>query len=148
MAKDTEHKNLQKAAHNAVALAIRRGDLKRLPCSICGATSTATYAHHDDYEKPLSIVWYCGQHHGEHHAGKGFKPRRIGVFRRIRESRGLNVPRMAKLIGIGAMEWVSLEKQKLFNFDAIARVRLLLGMTWKEMGAVIDDELDYLEKSS
>ncbi|MEP9390420.1 hypothetical protein [Mesorhizobium sp. KR9-304] len=51
-------------AHGVVARAIRRGELQRLPCWICGA---AAEAHHEDYSVPLSIDWLCRFHHRRHH---------------------------------------------------------------------------------
>lgn len=46
--------------------AIRRGDLVRQPCEVCG--SERVDAHHDDYSKPLEVRWLCRKHHSEHHA--------------------------------------------------------------------------------
>lgn len=54
------------AAHQAVATAIRNGTLSRQPCSVCGAGRA--HAHHDDYSKPLSVIWLCHRHHMERHA--------------------------------------------------------------------------------
>jgi hypothetical protein len=45
--------------------AIRRGDLVRKPCEVCG--DSRTQAHHDDYEKPLDVRWSCRQHHVDLH---------------------------------------------------------------------------------
>lgn len=53
------------AAHNAVARAIRRGELSRRPCEQCGAAKTV--AHHDDYNKPLEVRWLCQPCHVRHH---------------------------------------------------------------------------------
>lgn len=52
------------AAHNLVASAIRCGRLHRQPCVVCGAWAEA---HHDDYFKPLEVVWLCPVHHKERH---------------------------------------------------------------------------------
>jgi hypothetical protein len=45
--------------------AIRRGEVKRQPCSQCGGLGA--HAHHDDYSKPLEVTWLCRWHHHEHH---------------------------------------------------------------------------------
>lgn len=45
--------------------AIRDGLLKRMPCSVCGDTKSD--AHHEDYTKPLDVVWFCRKHHAERH---------------------------------------------------------------------------------
>lgn len=43
----------------------RAGKMKCEPCSVCGATRAE--AHHDDYSKPLDVVWLCTKHHAERH---------------------------------------------------------------------------------
>lgn len=45
--------------------AIRDGVLIRKPCEVCGAKKVD--AHHDDYERPLSVRWLCRRHHNQHH---------------------------------------------------------------------------------
>ena len=52
-------------AHSSVARAIRRGELVRQPCFRCGEEKTV--AHHEDYEKPLDIVWLCQSCHKKRH---------------------------------------------------------------------------------
>lgn len=44
-----------------VAKALRNGTLEKSPCEICGATSAQ--AHHEDYSKPLDVIWLCPKHH-------------------------------------------------------------------------------------
>lgn len=51
--------------HNAVARAVRSGSLTREPCIICG--SEKSIAHHESYNHPLSVVWYCQPHHSARH---------------------------------------------------------------------------------
>lgn len=57
----------QTAAGNAVRRALKRGDLVRQPCEVCGTTHQID-AHHDDYSKPLDVRWLCRSHHRLHHA--------------------------------------------------------------------------------
>jgi len=45
--------------------ALKRGDLIKQPCSICG--NGVSQAHHPDYSKPLNIIWLCDMHHKEIH---------------------------------------------------------------------------------
>ena len=52
-------------AHSSVARAIRRGELFRQPCCRCGAEKTV--AHHEDYDKPLEVVWLCQPCHKQRH---------------------------------------------------------------------------------
>lgn len=55
---------LVERAHNAVSSAIESGKLVRQLCAICGVKAQA---HHDDYSKPLEVVWLCTRHHGAWH---------------------------------------------------------------------------------
>lgn len=55
-------------AHSAVARAIRSGALVRQPCERCN--NTPAVAHHDDYDKPLSVRWLCQPCHKHHHSGQ------------------------------------------------------------------------------
>lgn len=53
-------------AHSLVARALKKGDLIKMPCCMCG--SIMSVAHHDDYSKPLDIMWLCQVHHKARHA--------------------------------------------------------------------------------
>lgn len=44
---------------------IRRGKIKKQPCEICKDPNSE--AHHEDYDKPLVVIWLCRKHHLEHH---------------------------------------------------------------------------------
>ena len=56
-------KNAEKrSAHKAVEYAVANGKLVRSPCERCGA-SDKNYAHHDDYSKPLDVMWLCSSCH-------------------------------------------------------------------------------------
>lgn len=43
----------------------RRGKLLPEPCSVCHAEKAQK--HHDDYSKPLQVVWMCRACHLKHH---------------------------------------------------------------------------------
>jgi hypothetical protein len=53
------------AAHNAVTRALRVGVLVRCPCVRCGAEKA--YAHHEDYDKKLDVMWLCQPCHKQRH---------------------------------------------------------------------------------
>lgn len=53
-------------AHKKVENAIKSGRLTRQPCERCGSTERV-HAHHDDYSKPMDVMWLCPTHHGERH---------------------------------------------------------------------------------
>ena len=52
-------------AHSAVARAIKSGSLHRSPCERCG--DERSVAHHEDYDKPLQVVWLCTPCHKQRH---------------------------------------------------------------------------------
>jgi hypothetical protein len=57
----------QHAAHRAVLNAICRGDLTRPKnCSRCGAVGRI-HGHHEDYGKPLEVIWLCNACHLDVH---------------------------------------------------------------------------------
>lgn len=51
--------------HNKVQTEIRAGRLTRKPCTKCG--NEKSVAHHEDYDKPLEIVWLCSVCHKKRH---------------------------------------------------------------------------------
>lgn len=53
----------KRAAQIAVGNAVRDGKLVKQPCEICG--EKRVHGHHDDYAKPLEVIWLCPQHHAD-----------------------------------------------------------------------------------
>lgn len=51
--------------HIAVARALRNGSLVPENCVVCG--SEKSVAHHENYDKPLDVVWLCQVHHKARH---------------------------------------------------------------------------------
>lgn len=68
-----KHKDLPEVARmkaNARAtakMAVRNGQIKRDACLICG--SQESEMHHEDYSKPLEVIWVCRPCHLGHHFG-------------------------------------------------------------------------------
>lgn len=59
--------NKQKVqAHNKKSRAQKKGIIHKKPCEVCGSTNQI-HGHHDDYSKPLDVIWLCPKHHGERH---------------------------------------------------------------------------------
>lgn len=50
-------------AHKVVFTEIRAKRMYKLPCLVCGEKKVE--AHHQDYLKPLEVMWLCKLHHGE-----------------------------------------------------------------------------------
>lgn len=42
----------------------RNGTIIQKPCKVCGKNKSE--AHHEDYTKPLDIIWLCKKHHVEY----------------------------------------------------------------------------------
>ena len=55
-------------AQREVEYATHRGELKRLPCIVCGEPQTV--GHHASYDPQdrLSVTWLCRSHHAQVHA--------------------------------------------------------------------------------
>lgn len=56
----------KRAAHQAVQTAIRNETMAKQACQVCGADKV--HAHHEDYSKPLEVMWLCHTHHMQRHA--------------------------------------------------------------------------------
>jgi len=52
-------------AHGKVRRAIKSGDLLKHPCIRCG--NSKSVAHHEDYDKPLDVMWLCQPCHKQRH---------------------------------------------------------------------------------
>lgn len=52
-------------AHQKVYQYIKKGKLQRQPCKICGEQNA--YGHHQDYSRPLAILWLCASCHKKWH---------------------------------------------------------------------------------
>ncbi len=59
-------------AHNAVTRAVAKGSLTKEPCTVC--RNPKAQAHHEDYSKPLEVIWLCALHHKLHHLRKDTNP--------------------------------------------------------------------------
>lgn len=55
----------KRKARRKLYLAVKSGKLLRGDCSICGLPKAE--AHHEDYSKPLDVIWLCRKHHKKLH---------------------------------------------------------------------------------
>ncbi len=55
------HPEEMERATEEVRIALREGRITKLPCLSCGSESVE--AHHQDYLKPLEVMWFCKSHH-------------------------------------------------------------------------------------
>lgn len=70
----------QLAARNAV----RTGVIVREPCIACTAAGREQYGkshgHHEDYSKPLEVIWLCAFHHKMVHSyGLAYLTQQYGI---------------------------------------------------------------------
>lgn len=61
-----DRNKLALVVHRETDRAIKKGILVRQPCEVCGSTEQ-NRAHHDDYNQPLKVRWFCEKHHREYH---------------------------------------------------------------------------------
>lgn len=61
---------IKRGAHVIVGNAVRDGRLgKPTECSLCGVQDVRIEGHHEDYSKPLEVIWCCRKCHvGIHRA--------------------------------------------------------------------------------
>lgn len=60
------HEDIRRSqAHSKVSYAIRKGTLLKMPCVRCG--NQKSLAHHEDYDKPLDVMWLCQPCHKQRH---------------------------------------------------------------------------------
>lgn len=60
-ARRNEHK---RRAHRLLREALCKGAVIQ---GVCGCGRLDTQAHHDDYSKPLDVIWLCSDCHGKRH---------------------------------------------------------------------------------
>jgi hypothetical protein len=78
----------KRRARSAVSVAVVAGLLERRSCErvyewsgrTCGRPKT--YAHHEDYSRPLDVVWLCGWCHKRRHSELNKSPVPPLVFER------------------------------------------------------------------
>lgn len=56
------------SARKKVGHQLKIGRLSKKPCSMCG--NPEVQAHHEDYSKPLDVIWLCRKHHFSIHLQK------------------------------------------------------------------------------
>lgn len=106
-----------------VAQARRDGTLRPGPCQDCGKEGDVE-GHHEDYSKPLDVIWLCPSCHGARHGGRsnplGLSGRQIGDFWNVCESRASQSWEGWDQKGIRFAEWCLANKQPNLLFDLIA----------------------------
>jgi hypothetical protein len=61
----TQNNKEKRHAQYVLNNAIRDGKAQREVCCVCGGKAQA---HHEDYSKPLDVIWLCPRHHSAVHS--------------------------------------------------------------------------------
>jgi hypothetical protein len=69
---DDRSRVIRQMARGMVRAAVLNGLLIRGTCEVCGEENTE--GHHDDYDRPLDVRWFCKAHHEALHKNGGPKP--------------------------------------------------------------------------
>lgn len=59
--------SIKRNAHNKVKRYLTNKGFKPSKCERCGIEDVEIQGHHDDYNKPLDVMWLCISCHGERH---------------------------------------------------------------------------------
>lgn len=60
---------IERNVHNKVRYYVKKGVIVRHPCIVCGSKRLVE-GHHEDYNKPLDVIWLCQSHHRDIHEQK------------------------------------------------------------------------------
>lgn len=63
----TEEQKIRDRCRSYTNVYKQRGLLEVQRCVVCGDKAEA---HHEDYTKPLDVVWLCRKHHKQRHQDK------------------------------------------------------------------------------
>lgn len=66
----------RKKAYSCLRRALKKGLLKKRPCEVPDCGLEKVHAHHQDYSKPLEVIWLCPRHHKWLHYGLLILPKR------------------------------------------------------------------------
>ena len=61
----TEQQKLKNNARSYLHVYVKRGKIKKENCKVCN--NRKTEAHHEDYARPIDVIWLCKKHHIEIH---------------------------------------------------------------------------------
>jgi len=111
-------------AQDKIRRAVKAGKIEKLTCEVCA--NEKSHAHHEDYDKPLDVVWLCRKHHARRHV-------EIDKENNNERPKGENAP-MAKLTNNQAEEI-----RRVFEAEKVTKKWLAIkyGVSWQTINKVI-----------
>lgn len=123
----------KRRAQNAVSYALRKGLLVKGPCAKCG-TNEDICAHHEDYSKPLEVMWLCRSCHVRRHEPQLSRgPRRSNTA--VAKLTEVSVRRIRNILATGLL--TNREVAQLFEVTPENISSIRDGKSWRH----IDDGL-------
>ncbi len=61
----SDEQRLRCSVRRKLRYAVEKGKIKRGNCCVCNEPNGI--GHHEDYSKPLDVIWVCDKHHKRHH---------------------------------------------------------------------------------
>ena len=58
----TDEERIRSNCRSYLNVYVKKGYVKKGPCIFCGITERIE-GHHEDYSKPLEVIWICRGHH-------------------------------------------------------------------------------------
>ena len=113
----------KRVAHKAVAAAMYAGTLVALPCHVCG--SVESEAHHDDYAKPLDIIWLCDVHHRARHLELRYRHKQTLCV----DNRNIRTIEAEKK-SILAREWADSFRSEFGQPPTVSQVAIFFGVSY------------------
>ena len=103
---------LKKEAYRQMKRALASGEImKPDACEVCGDSDRVLHGHHEDYTKPLQLIWVCRVCHSQIHKDGdreqiGGPPKKTKMFVvRINEKEKERLKAIAKANGQTVSEW-------------------------------------------
>jgi hypothetical protein len=69
-ARATQKTTKAESARGLANIHFKKLGVSKMPCERCGVATSLK--HHEDYEKPLEVMWLCCKHHSERHKELGW----------------------------------------------------------------------------
>ena len=62
-----ENQRIKANCRSYINVYLKRGKITKKSCEYPGCNNKNTQAHHENYSKPLQVIWLCRKHHLQIH---------------------------------------------------------------------------------